>query len=396
MKTIYLDWAAAALPNQQVLQLMHDVYAEYYANPSSVHTPGKKAASELQRQRVLFAGLLQCRPEQIVFTSGGTESNSIVLQSLVWKRRKGTVLISGIEHPSVYNFSQFLSFLGYNVRILEAPEGFVQAENLKHQLTEDTVMVCIMHTNNVIGSVQPIAELASVIRNFEKQTRMHIHFHVDAVQAFGKIPLSAVVSDADSMSFSAHKIGGPKGIGALFLKKPITPLSAGGGQEYGIRPGTENLPAVSAFTAAADIACAAAEADWKTVARRKSLFIDSLKPLSWVQILNEGDADFDQAVSGSIFSPYFLLASFSPIPAEVMLRVLNDNGIAVSAGSACSSKESAKRERVLTSMGFSSSIASGTVRFSFSPSVTEDDIRRTAEIIRTEGNRMYQLLHSLG
>jgi len=396
MNTIYLDWAAAALPNQQALQLMHDAYADLSANPSSLHTPGKKAAAELKRRRALFAELIQCRPEQVIFTSGGTESNSIVLQSLIWKRRKGTVLISGIEHPSVYSFSQFLSFIGYSVRILEAPEGFIQADSLKHQLTEDTVMVCIMHTNNVIGSVQPIAELASIIRNFEKQIRRHIHFHVDAVQAFGKIHLSAVESDADSMSFSAHKIGGPKGIGALFLKKPISPLSPGGGQEYGIRPGTENLPAISAFTAAADASCSKAEADWKTVTNLKSLFIDSIKTLSWVQVLNEGAADFGKAVAGSIYSPYFLLASFSPIPAEVMLRVLNDNGIAVSAGSACSSRESAKRERVLTSMGFSSNIASGTVRFSFGPSITEDDVRRTAEIIKTEGNRMYQLLHSLG
>ena len=253
MNYCYLDWAATAIPDPDILKKYTEDTTIFYGNPSSLHTPGRNAEKQLIQVRKRFADLLYCCPEQIIFTSGGSEANNMILSSLYLKKRKGDIIISGIEHPSVYESVKQLKLTGFNVKILNTEKnGIVEPVKLLKMINGDTLLISIMTVNNETGVIQPIKEIVKTIRDAEKKTGKKIFFHTDAVQAFGKININPVLWDVDSLSLSAHKIGGPRGTGALYLKKQINFLYKGGGQEMGLKPGTENLAGICGLVYAAE------------------------------------------------------------------------------------------------------------------------------------------------
>ncbi len=385
MKDYYFDWAATSPTSKEVIKTMEETALNFFGNPSSSHRPGKEACGKLYDLRERCASMLGCSDSQLLFTSGGSESNSMVLSSLFWKLGRGSVMIPGTEHPSVAEFSGFLKELGFSVLNIDAPFGFIDPDMLASKLQQDTVMVCLHAVHNVSGALQPLKELVNVVRSHEKQTGRKIHIHADAVQALGKIPFSIASLDIDSASFSAHKLTGPRGVGCLYTRTSIQPLSRGGSQEFGQRAGTENLPGIAGMVRAMELLVPPVEEHLTHVRRLRNTLYDSIgdtEALSFMQDLNRLDQ----------YSPYILLLTVEPIPSEVMIRVLNDKGFYISAGSACSSKISRKRKGVLTSMGFSSKIASGALRISFGHATCEEDVVLLADILTREAGTLRELL----
>ncbi|MFA7019527.1 MAG: aminotransferase class V-fold PLP-dependent enzyme, partial [Sphaerochaetaceae bacterium] len=238
MKLHYFDWAATAPISEQALYTYHKVAKEYPGNPSSLHKEGQRSAKRLAAEREKTADLLQVAPEQIYYTAGGTESNSIVLNSLLWKRKPGRIIFSGLEHSSILQYRHFLETKGFEVISIRSPGGFVDIEALQENLTDNTQLVCVMLVNNILGTVQDLTSIAKILRQRAKP----IHLHCDAVQAVGKISFNLSDLDVDSASFSAHKFQGPRGTGILYQKSnTLQSLSRGGGQEQGLRSGTEHL-----------------------------------------------------------------------------------------------------------------------------------------------------------
>ncbi len=363
----YFDWAATALPDESVLQVCSSTALEFPGNPSSSHRPGMEAAKRLEQLRSLCSGYIGCEPPQLVFTSGGSESNGIVISSLVWRKGRGSVILPGIEHPSLREYRAWLQELGFTVVTIDAPWGLIRTADLAAALRDDTVAVCFNAVHNVSGAVQPVHELTAAVRKHEARTGRTVHIHVDAVQALGKIPFRVCDYDIDSASFSAHKLSGPRGTGALYVRRPIEPTSRGGEQEQGLRPGTENLPGIAGFHEALS-RCVPDVADRRSRAEGlKRLLLEKLSGSREIELLQDPDRMDD-------YSPYIVLISAAPVPSEVLLRVLSDRGFFLSAGSACSSQTAKKREHVLTSMGFSSTIASGALRISFGGTTTEAEV----------------------
>ena len=370
MKSIYLDWAASAPINPDLPAFILKALLNFQGNPSSVHTEGKNARNQINNSRKVCANLLGTKPEQLIFTSGGTDSNSIIVSSLFRKKSKGQIIISAIEHPSIYGFSAALKDSGFDViYITPDSDGFIDPNDLKLLLKPSTIFVSIMTVNNETGAIQPLETLISVIRDFEQKNGRSIHIHTDAVQALGKIPFKPGLFDIDSASFSAHKIGGPKGTGLLYLKKPIAVLSSGGGQEFAIRPGTENTAGIIAFSKAMETSIKKLENNMQHAEYLKSLLTTEFAAIEGVRIL------FSSANEDNLsYSPYIISATVSPVPGEVLVRVLSDKGVFISTGSACSSRNRKKQIRVLVSSGASEKDASGSIRISTGWSTTEADI----------------------
>ncbi len=384
MQNRYFDWAATAPPLAAVRETVDRCAADYYANPSSRHHQGREASAVLEESRCQVASALGCDAQNITFTSGGTESNSLVLASLFWKKRKGSVVLSSAEHASVYGFIPFFREIGCEVITLPAPLGFVSPDELSRALRKETSLVCLNAVHNVSGAVQDLPALVSAVRDYEQQSSApRIHVHLDAVQALGKVPFSLKTLDIDSASFSAHKCSGPRGIGALYSRNPASPISSGGGQESGMRGGTENLPGIAGFAAALDYMTDHCHDHARHFEEVRSVLIDALSCIPGIVMLQNRE---------SSFAPSILLISVSPIPSEVMIRLLSDRGFSVSAGSACSSKSSKKLERVLEAMGISSEAAAGVLRISFGHSTSIQDAALLAEALREEVQKLKGML----
>lgn len=380
MKTIYLDWAASAPINPGLPSFISKALSDFQGNPSSIHTEGKKARHQINNSRKLCADLLGTKTEQLVFTSGGTESNSIILSSLFRKKSKGHIIISAIEHPSVYEYSGALNESGFEISYIKADsKGFINSTDLMSLLKPNTVFVSIMTVNNETGAIQPLETLISVIRDFEQKNGRRVHIHTDAVQALGKILFKPASFDIDSASFSAHKIGGPKGTGLLYLKKSISVLSPGGGQEFSVRPGTENISGIMAFSKAMKESLNRLKDNIKHADYLKLLLSTKLANIKGVKIL------FTTVNKKNLsYSPYIISATVSPVPGEVLVRVLSDEGFFISTGSACSSRNRKKQIRVLVSSGVSEIDASGSIRISTGWSTTESDIIDFCTILNTK------------
>lgn len=360
----YFDWAATAYKEAKA-ESAAPTPARCAANPSSRHTEGRAARAMLEAARERAAAALGVPPEQLYWTSGASESNAVVLFSLLRRRGAARGLLTGAaEHPSIRENCAALRSLGIETAAVPVETwGAVTPATLRAALEKQpsTAMIAVMHVNNETGAVADIAALTAAAR---ESARRPLHFHCDMTQSLGKVSFSLKDFDVDSASFSAHKIGGPRGMGLLYLKKPLTPLISGGGQERGLRSGTENVTGAAAFAAAIErIFQQAKKADGAAAREHEHRLLDGLCALPQCTLIPR-----ERAAGDPRFSPFIAQAAFAGIPGEVMARLLDDAGFAVSTGSACSAAE---RERpVLAAMGIEKQSAFEAIRISTSWSTT--------------------------
>lgn len=363
---IYFDSAATTQISKKALEEYNRISLEVFANPSSSHIFGKNAKSELEKARINICETLSVEDKTLYFTSGATESISIVLSSLLFMT-KGNIITSSAEHDAVMSFMPSYLSKGWTWTELKTKNGFVTKEDLEEKITNETRIVAIQAVNNIIGSINPIEDLVKVVRAKEAEFGKKIFFFCDAVQAIGKVPFSFLKSDVDGASISAHKIHGPKGVGLLYLKRDnLMVISRGGGQEKGIRGGTENLPAISAFS----IAMKEKIDDEFNIKELNDTLRNALRQNDYIKVLTPEENS----------SPYILTFS-SPIPSEVMMRMLQDKGFYVSSGSACSNNLKKKSESVFQKMGFSPKEAQGAIRVSFSHNNTINEVEAISQAI---------------
>jgi len=372
---IYLDNSATTRPYQAVIDLTGTILAESFGNPSSMHVKGVEAEKLISKARRQVAAVFECHEKEIYFTSGGTEANNLAIKGAAYRnRRRGTHLVtSTIEHPSVLSCFQFLEQEGFTVSYLEVDrQGLVDQEQLKNAVGSETVLVSIMHVNNEIGSVQPLEELGRIIKNSNPETL----FHADTVQSFGRLPLKPDTWQADMVTASAHKIHGPRGAGCLWLKKGalLQPLLHGGGQEYGLRSGTENTAAIAGFGLAAEIC--------STRLKEKTAELYDLKQAFYRKLLEAGTSFTVNGPKPEESAPHIINLSFPGLKAEMLLHTLEDKEVYVSAGSACHSKHP-DPSHVLKAIGTERENLDSALRFSFSGFNTMEEAE-TAAIVTAE------------
>jgi cysteine desulfurase len=379
MAPAYLDWAATARPETDILEGAARIAADYYANPSAPHAAGRRAAGLLADCRRRLAGSLGCAPEELVFTSGGTEANNLVLFSLLLNRRDRRVVLSGLEHDSLFLAARRLQELGGEAAVIPAGrDGRVDPARVLAAVDERTALVVLMLVNNETGVLQPVGEVAAGLA--ARAGGRRVLLHTDAVQAFGKVPFRLAELGADTAAVSAHKIGGPRGVGALYLRRPGVRefLNAGGGQEAGRRPGTENLAGAWALAEAGARAVAALEERGRRAQSLMDGLLAGLRALERCRVLPEGRG---AGLPAGHFSPYILSAAFPPVPGEVLVRVMESEGFLISTGAACSSRKK-ERTRVLENMGVPRELASSSVRISIGPVTTEAELQGLVAALR--------------
>ncbi len=335
----------------------------YYGNPSSLHQMGVEAEAVLKQAREVAAKYLGCKAGEIIFTSGGTESNNTAIKGVAfqYQNRGKHIITTQVEHPAVYDVCKQLESLGFTTTFLPVDrEGRVSLENVKKAMRPDTILVSIMHVNNELGTIQPIEEIGQWLKQFPK-----VLFHVDAVQAVGKVPLRLKDSGIDLLSVSAHKFYGPRGVGILYKREGliIHPLMMGGGQEGGVRSGTENLPAIAGMAKAVRLL-------------EETGSVESIRLKALLNHLREGIS----AIEGCIINtpangaaPHIMNISVPGVKAEVLLHALEERGFLVSTKSACSSKAN-EPSRVLTSVGIERECALSSLRISLGRENTKEDI----------------------
>ena len=376
MKRIYLDNSATTPPDPQVVREMAEWSARHFGNPSSVHAFGREAKIKIEEARAKLADLIGAQPGEIIFTSGGTEANNLAVIGAAKAQadRGQQILLSAVEHPSVLKTANYLHANGLNVDFISPdPQGVVTLEQLQKAQTAQTVLVSIMHVNNETGIIHPVGEIAAWCREHG------ILFHCDVVQSFGKLPVTIREIPADLLTFSAHKIHGPKGVGALYVRKGVAlePLLFGGGQEANRRPGTENLTGIVGFDAVLELLTKQQE-NFNRLTELQGFFERSLKAIK----------DDIRIVGESVVrSPYISNVIFPGIDNESFLLNLDMAGIAASAGSACSSG-SVQPSHVLSAMGFSERDVKSAVRFSFARTTTMEELNEALLRIREIVNRL--------
>lgn len=370
---VYLDNSATTACFEEVAQLMHKVLCEDYGNPSSLHHKGVEAEAYLRYANETFAKLLKVNEKEIFFTSGGTESDNIALiGAAMANHRTGRHLITTkIEHPAVLQPMAYLEDQGFEVTYLSVDgQGRISLEELEQAVRPDTILVSIMHTNNEIGTLQPIAEAGAAIKRKNPKTL----FHVDAVQGFGKTRIYPAKMQIDMLSASGHKLHGPKGIGLLYMREgaKVSPITYGGGQQRGLRSGTENLPGIAGFAKAAELVYQDMEAD-----------VDRMYALR--EELTEGVKSVDDVVingcPGREGAPHIVSASFRGVRSEVLLHALEERGIYVSAGSACAAHKP-QPSATLRAVGVEKELLESTIRFSLSGFTTHEEIAYTCQNLR--------------
>lgn len=362
---VYFDNSATTKAYDEVMEVMIDTMKNYYGNPSSAHTLGLKAEGKMNESRQVVADTLGCSREEVVFTSGGSESNNFLIRGFI--KEGAHVITTKIEHPSIIGTCRQLESEGIRVTYLNVDNnGRIDLDELDKSINKDTQMVSIMHVNNEIGTVQDIEKIGKFIK--EKSSK--IKFHVDAVQSYGKYKINVKKYNIDLLSASGHKIHGPRGIGIAYVRKGLMPkpLIFGGGQERSLRSGTENLAAMVGFAKAAEKIYKNLEENYKKVAEIKNYFIGKLQSISDAKINSSGEE----------YSPYVLSVSFRGVRGEVLLHSLEAKGIYVSTGSACSAKGN-KESHVLHAIMLKPEEIQGTIRFSFSEYNTKEEVDYTIE-----------------
>lgn len=353
---IYFDNSATTQPYKEVIDLISKLMAEEFGNSSSLHTLGLRAEKVLEDTRAKLAATIKANPEELIFTSGGTESVNMALKGTaeIYKRSGKHILSSPVEHSASLESLKELDRLGYEVEYLNIDEyGRIIIDDLKAKLRKDTILVNIMAVNNELGTIEPVIESANIIKSNNKATI----FHVDAVQAYGKIPINIRDLKADLISFSAHKIHGPKGVGMLYIRKRtrLNPLITGGGHERKLRSGTVNVPCIAGFGLAACKKTEHMKEDQKNCARIREILIKELRDSLDSQIRFNSPEDGVENV---------LNISFKGVKSETLLHFLEMREIYVSSGSACNSKKNSV-SHVLKAVGLSREWAEGAIRFSF-------------------------------
>lgn len=370
MPRIYADNAATTKISQTAMKAMISAMENSYGNPSSIHQIGMAANDALQTAREQIARCLGCMPKEIFFTSGGTESDNQAIMSAAMlgaKQNKRHIISTAFEHHAVLHTLRRLKEQGFEIQLLDVgAEGNITAAQVEEAIRPDTCLVTVMFANNEIGSVLPIAEIGEACRAHG------VLFHTDAVQAAGHIPVNVKKQNIDMLSLSAHKFHGPRGIGALYVKRGIelTSLMEGGGQERGKRPGTENLPAIMGMVAALKEECTLMEQNEAKVIAMRDRLIQGLSQIPY-SILN---GSREKRLPGNVNF------CFEGVSGESLLLLLDSRGICASSGSACASG-ALDPSHVLLSLGLAPEIAQGSLRISLDISNTEEEIDYMLEVI---------------
>ncbi|MCI9034663.1 MAG: cysteine desulfurase [Lachnospiraceae bacterium] len=370
---VYLDNSATTkcLPN--VAALMTQILCEDYGNPSSMHRKGMEGERYIRYAKEVIAKNLKVQEKEIIFTSGGTESDNIALIGGAYANgRAGRhIITTRIEHPAVLQTCAYLEEQGFQVTYLPVDsKGVISLRDLEKAMTRGTILVSIMHTNNEIGSLQPIAEAGELIHRMNPQTL----FHCDAVQGFGKFHIYPKRMNIDLLSVSAHKIHGPKGMGFLYIseKAKVRPIIFGGGQQKGMRSGTENVPAIAGMALAVEEVYKDLDEKVSYLYGLKEHFIQGVTQIEGVKI---------NGLTGTASAPHVVSVSIQGVRSEVMLHALEDKGIYVSAGSACSSNKPMP-SATLKAIGVEKQYLDSTLRFSFSILTTEEEITYTIRCLQ--------------
>jgi cysteine desulfurase len=370
MKKIYLDYNATTPVRAEVLEAMLPYFKDKFGNASSIHGFGRDAKVALEEAREKVAEIIGASSNEIFFASGGTESDNLAVKGIVFaNRKKGKhIITSKIEHHAILESCKFLEKEGFEVTYLPVDSrGLVDPEDLNKAIRNDTTLVSIMYANNEMGIIQPIEELSKIAK--EKG----IYFHTDAVQAIGKIPIDVQKLGVDMLSMSGHKIYGPKGVGAIYIRKGvrITPLSHGGHHERSRRAGTENLPAIVGFAKALELVVGEMENQNKHLKNLTEVFYKKLVESIPDVILN---GDFNRRI------PNTLNLSFKGVEGESVILSLDMKEVAVASGSACTSG-TLEPSHVLSAMGVDPAIAQGAIRFSFGRDNTTEDVEYVAGVL---------------
>lgn len=374
-RRVYLDNSATTPVDKEVVEAMMPFLTGKFGNASSIHFFGQEARAAVDKARHQVAGLINARPNEIVFTSGGTEANNLAIRGLLEANEKygRHIITSAIEHSAVKNVCEDLEKHGYAVTYLPVyDDGLVRIEDIKDAIREDTILISIMTANNEIGTIQPVAETGQLIKQLREDGKK-LWFHTDAVQAVGKIPVDVEAIGCDLLSMSAHKIYAPKGVGALYVRRGVRlhPQNIGGHQERERRGGTESVAHIAAFGRA----CELAQAEMDDTAARLRGLRDRL------------ESEVGEKIPGVVFNgsreerlPNISNISFRSIEGEGLLINLDMQGVAVSTGSACSSG-SLEPSPVIRALGRDDELARGAIRFSFGKENTVEDLQYVLEVL---------------
>ncbi|MCR4589315.1 MAG: cysteine desulfurase [Lachnospiraceae bacterium] len=366
---VYLDNAATTRVDPEAVELMSKIFTEDYGNPSSLHKIGYKAEQYVNEALNVFSGQLKWKRKNVIFTSGGTESNNTaIFGTALFKEARGKhIITSAVEHSSVSEPFNVLEKRGWEVdRISVDSEGVINLDELREKLRPDTVLLSLMHVNNETGAIQPVEEAGALV----KEKSPECFFHVDDIQGFGKIKTDTRKAGIDLLSVSAHKIHGPKGVGLLYVSDKaghIPPLVYGGGQQNGMRSGTINVPGIAGFGKAASLMYEDLEGNFDRMKELRDYFTSELRKLPDIKI-NAGER----------VSPYIVSLTVKGVRAEVLLHALEERGVYVSAGSACSSHKK-HISPTLVAMGLTESEAEETIRFSFNRHTTKEELTYAAD-----------------
>lgn len=368
----YLDNSATTPVFPEVAELVMKIMTQDYGNPSSMHRKGYDAEQYIKESKDIFAKILKVNEKEIFFTSGGTEAdNMAVIGAAMANRRSGNhIITTKIEHPAIKSPMKYLEERGFKVDYLSVDSnGIISLEELKSLMTDQTILVSIMHVNNEMGAVEPLEEAAALI----KECNPKCLFHVDDIQGFGKLRIYPKKWKIDMLSVSGHKIHGPKGTGMLYVSEQVkmVPIIYGGGQQTGMRSGTENVPGIAGMGIAAQMIYADIKETTQELYRLKRIFTGEVVKIPDVTV--NGYTDERSA-------PHIVSVSVKGVRSEVLLHALEEKGVYVSAGSACASNKPAVSE-TLKAIGLGKELLESTVRFSFSVHTTEEEIRYALKVM---------------
>ena len=369
----YFDNSATTVVTESVKNIVVKAMTEDFGNPSSMHMVGVRAEKYMKEAQETIAKILKVDSKEIYFTSGGTESNNMAIigTAMANKRSGNKIITTAVEHSSVASPMKYLEQQGFGVVYLPVDRyGVARMDALEKEMNEDTILVSIMYVNNEVGAIQPVSEIGQYIKKINPK----VVYHVDAIQAFGKMEIKPKKEQIDLLTVSGHKIHGPKGSGFIYIKKntKINPILFGGGQQMGFRSGTENVPGIAGIGQASKDCYEHLESNVTKMTELKDYLIDQLETLEGVTVNSQ---------KGATGAPHIVSASFRGVRSEVLLHALEDKGIYVSAGSACSSNKPAV-SATLKAMGIDKDLLESTVRFSFSEFNTREEIDYAVEQLK--------------